>query len=737
MNETQNPERDELAHASAVPQIGALITEFTQAQTDGVCRLNDVATAENVRYNRWPGKSPTADGRRWQAHSSDGKPVTPYDGRPDCEIHLPDEICQAEVDVLMTAHRGAQFGAMTTHVTPLSAAKVAEMRAVAKWCKGAIAEDERDAAELLAQMVTELGWSVINPGWRKRYELVIREVRLPQLLIEVARLLGPPAAQQLGLMIQDPTQETPAVEAVQQLFAHLPKHRARQMVQEWRTQGEATFLDRTLVENRPTLRTLVQGYDYFISGGGGAIQRARGHLVVERFYQADIEALATSNDWHAEFVERAVATAGQYSAYSEGQREKQARDKQDATDLSIEIWTTTVLQFDPETGAAGFYCTTFSPHVQPAAGEPVTEAHYAAHYLLDYAHGRAPFIQARREVIGPALTDSRGVPELVQSDQQVIKTLTDATVARAHLEVDPPLALTGGGWSKMAGGLKPGARHENTMPGTDVKPLVASRGDARPAEVAIERLAAATHRRFALPNTRDGSHPSAWQMRQTRNTARWLATWSEVYTQLVILAYQKLSPWELGQILGRPPRLTVDEIVHHRITLKYDVRALDTEWTQTVLDFLVRLLGIDRGAQMDTSAIITIALPYIDPALVEQVMHDPGEASAALYRRVEQEVGSMMQGNPPQLIEGDASAWMQMQMAFAVLGKNPRYQEILRRDPQVQEHLKTWLQNRQHNVQETQISPQQGRLGVAGRPQQPVRQGNLMQQTDGGMGGQP
>ena len=51
-------------------------------------------------------------------------------------------------------------------------------------------------------------------------------------------------------------------------------------------------------------------------GGGGAggaagkLQKARLHLVVERFHQADLENTAASEGWNEEFVKRAVATAG-------------------------------------------------------------------------------------------------------------------------------------------------------------------------------------------------------------------------------------------------------------------------------------------------------------------------------------------------------------------------------------------------------------------------------------------
>ena len=50
---------------------------------------------------------------------------------------------------------------------------------------------------------------------------------------------------------------------------------------------------------------------------------------------------------------------------------------------------------------------------------------------------------------GPSLDDSRGVAEMVRSDQTIIKKLTDAYLVRAQLEVDPPRAKIGG-WNSIS-----------------------------------------------------------------------------------------------------------------------------------------------------------------------------------------------------------------------------------------------------------------------------------------------
>ena len=716
---------DPLAHASETPNVAALIQEFQDAQQSGPCLPGRIGGAEGVRYNGWAGKSNPPDGCRWQRNAPQGVTVRPFDGCPDTDVQLTDEICEAEIDLDLMAHQMAVLGSASVHTSPLTAAQRAELLAMSRWVQQVIQEDLQDDEELLAQIKAQLGWAVLNPGWLERYELVERTMDLEEALAPVFQTAGPEAARALYTAILDPTLEDQAVMAMGGLLGELPKARVKQVVRDLREHGTATFLDRQLVEKRPTIRTLIPGYNYFVSGATGKIEKARGHLVVERFFQADLEATAADAGWNPEFVEAVKATAGQYSSYSEAMRDKARVTEQGAEDYSIELWTTYVKQFDPETGAAGIYCTTFSPHLEPIRdndGNP--KRFYAHHYLLAYAHGKAPFIEARREVNGPAMDDSRGVPDITRSNQKIIKSLQDAGVLRALLEVDPPRALLGAGWSKTPDKINiPGAVISAGAMGfnSDVKDLSPSKGNPQFAEAAIERIERTTHRQFALPDVE--VHPARWQPRQMRRTRRTLSAWREAYWQLVVLCYQELEIEELAQVIGRWPQLKVEDLLRYRITLTFDARAMDNDWRKDTLQTMVQLLQIDKGGLIDTGLLIQLIGSMTDPTLMDTIVRDPAGASAALYRKVQNDINDIMLGNPPPLVEMDATAGMQLKMAFQVIGQNERYQKVISQDQQIQENLKTYVQNLQHSEQETQISPMQGRLGVAAMPQRPVQKG--------------
>jgi hypothetical protein len=719
---------DPLAHASAIPNIAALIDECELIQQDGMSSLGGIAIAEDTQFNRRSGKSNPPDGKRWQKNAKPSEIVRPYDGAPDSDVHLTDELVLGEVDILMMAAEMAQPRATSVNLSKANASDMAELMAVAAWCGKASADDMRDDLELAAQMTAKLGWSVLNPGWLERWELVERTLDMESFVVEVAQGFGPEAAQALQISILDPTLEAQAIEAVQQLFAWIPKARTKTIVRELRENGTTTFLDRQQGEKRPTLRTLIQGLNYFVMGRASKLSKARGHLVIEMYSQADFENTAASNNWNEEFVERAIASMGKYSTLADGLREQASTDNYETGERYIEIWTTTVYQFDETIKAGGNYFTVFCPHVKPT-GEESAEGDYATHALLAYACG-APFVQSRRMVEGPGMEDSRGVAEMVRGDQAIIKMLQDAIVARGHLEVDPPRAFMGFGGTKVEGWNKPGGMVTSLMPGADVKELGPTRGSPQVGELAIARVESGARRRFALPNTTDGSHPSAWQMRQARIVKRFLSALAEARTQQVVLCYQNLEPWELAEIIGRPPTLTLEDVLKHRVTLSFDVRGLDPDWRTDLITTVGTLMGMDKGGSIDSNKTVQLLGAVFDPTLIGEITRDEAGASAATYRKVMNDISDIMDGNPPPMVEMDASAGMQLKMAMQIIGQNERWQQQLQQDQKAAESLKTYVKNLQHSEQETNISPQQGRLGVAQMPQRPVQKGMATQSPE-------
>jgi len=113
---------DRLAYASETPDIGALIEEGEKAQQNHLCDLHRIQRAESERYQFRDGKD--GSGQLWQKNVSDrSRIVKPWDGCPDPDASLTDEMCENEVDLDLIAMAMGQLGASTSHTTALTAAQ--------------------------------------------------------------------------------------------------------------------------------------------------------------------------------------------------------------------------------------------------------------------------------------------------------------------------------------------------------------------------------------------------------------------------------------------------------------------------------------------------------------------------------------------------------------------------------------------------------------------------------------
>jgi hypothetical protein len=74
---------------------------------------------------------------------------------------------------------------------------------------------------------------------------------------------------------------------------------------------------------------------------------------------------------------------------------------------------------------------------------------YGKHWMLDLGHKHSPFIHLLMEVTGWRPNDSRGVPDLVATNQMEIKQQRDATFIYSQLSITPPLLKSGTVASKL------------------------------------------------------------------------------------------------------------------------------------------------------------------------------------------------------------------------------------------------------------------------------------------------
>lgn len=702
---------DPLAQAAEAPDVAALIQEFDLAMNQGPGRstgnqATDIAVAETTRYNWRAGKS--HDGLLHQKNLPSGVTVRPYDHRPDTDCFLTDETVNAQVDMDMVSLLNSRPKATATHAARLTAKQSAQVQALVRWMRnGPLLKDLVDDGELLSQTKNTAGWAVLQPCWRKRHGLRRETITLEQVQA-LAQQAGPETALgKLPLYIADPTLEAEAVALLRQAYEYLKPATAKRIVRELRATGQTEFLYRELMENGPALKVLLPGITFFCAGETGKLARTRVCFTLDNYSQAELEAMVVDEGWDEEFVQAAIAKAGQSSSGL------YASSRQDTNHRNIEIITSYVRSVD-EDGVTGIYCTVFSKFVNNL---------FAKHFLLDYAHNEYPFIQFRTEVNGLRPNDCRGASEVLRTDQFAAKRAQDAILMDLELSTPSMLKRTGPTMSKLPPEITPGGVW-NGPPGSDLSPMNLTQF-SKPdmAQAVIDRIYRKRDAYFGLPNSEEASHPARWQTRQQRNALRWLIPWGQAFWQLAILCCEEYDQDELAAILGAPPLIDAKLLLKHQIQLQYDMRTLETDYVVELVKALAQfVLPFDRSGTVDMSKFVQWILSSFDPTLADEITTDQAGAANAVYNEVRSEVAWIMQGNEANYTENDPTAGMKLQFLGQILQSNPAYQALLspviqgqqnpKFNPMIFEKMKKYEENLQHSVQETQISPAQGRLGV-------------------------
>jgi hypothetical protein len=106
----------------------------------------------------------------------------------------------------------------------------------------------------------------------------------------------------------------------------------------------------------------------------------------------------------------------------------------------------------------------------------------------------------------------------------------------------------------------------------------------------------------------------------------------------------------------------------------------------------------------------------ISPDAAKELIVANEQASQKMFRDVQTDIGLMLLGNAPALVENDPTAPTRLQLAQQILQQNPKAQQALQGDQIFQQLFQQYVQNLQMSVQQEQ-NKQVGRTGVA--PQGP------------------
>ena len=678
----QSASDPELLYVSKEPDINYLAETYRRTQADLGEWLDRRQRDYDVRNCMWSGKSD--DFKKHSNLSSTGE-VFPWDGASDQEIRMVDNQINKCVAMVMNAARQAHIVATPVESGDIERANVISM--FLRWLINTKMEEFYDQLELGLNHFFEKGL-MCHYVWYDSQELKQQQtIRLDELA---------QALPQIAQAIQDGSMDEELSSAIKDQFK-VSKAKAKGMLRELRKEGSTTIPVTRQVINRPRLKALAPDEDVFWPNYTIDPQEAPYVFHVLHMTPEQLRAKIASEGWDEEFVEKAMElsqhTQRDDTLYNVRQMDEVIRDD----DETIRIVYCYQRLLD-EDDVPGIYCTIMHPDVPDL---------YAKHELLDYAHGKYPFVITKYEQTSKRLYSSRSIPELGEPLQQVMKIETDSMIDRQSLATLPPLEHPLGRPPTKWG---PGVRVPYRTPG-EIRWADTPRFDGGNVEV----------RRYIQEMFDKYFGNFAPGVDQVESQNKQQAVINKVFTHLKYVLEQV---WTLYQQYGPDAeffRVTGMQDVQKfnkgrpgerfDFYLQFDVATQDPQQMLERVKAIAELApALDRSGTLDTEKLLQLAVGQIMPGASEKIIIPKETASQKAVDEERQTIAELVAGVPPNVRPQDAHE-LKMQV-FQQWLSQPDIQQKAQQDPALQERIQTYMQQRQMQIQQKQ-NAEIGRLGAA------------------------
>ena len=211
---------DSLVYATSEPDIPTLTDAYKTCINDLDDYFEQCRRSRDDRKNVWPGKS--EDLRKHGANAF------PWEGACDAEVNVVGERVDTYVALFDQALQRSHIKAFPTSVASLPRAGV--VSSFLKWMRSTYIPDFKGQMELSGNYLLEKGLAVTYVGWKRELRTFLQTVTID----EIAEM-SPELAQMVAAGNSDDT----LADIVQQSFPSLTRRRARKVILDLRTKGEA------------------------------------------------------------------------------------------------------------------------------------------------------------------------------------------------------------------------------------------------------------------------------------------------------------------------------------------------------------------------------------------------------------------------------------------------------------------------------------------------------------------
>jgi hypothetical protein len=662
--------------------------------------------AEEIRYNLWEGQS--RDGRK-HANAQDGKPAFPFEGASDARIRLADMIVNERV-LILTA---AAFRNLP-RVKGLELQNEAlghQLTTLLKWVlKNKLGGQYFREIVKLAQYqeADSPAAAILGVWWEQETALEMRTLTLAEIAQSVQALgLQPEQITALEAQMNDPEQDGETAQALQQLIPHLSDARAKKVVQELRENQEAEFPAPYLKTDQPSVCAYKLYEDIFLPTNTADPQKCRAYFVREWLGEWELRERQISYGYSEEFVTEVLKheAATMFPLYRRNPgmgeftivAEEQTASKEARRGLYEVV--TVVWKAVNEDQIPGIYMLPISGSVDFPAKD---------RELCDYKHGNYMFTFFAREILGSRLLDSRGVPELISTEQQALKLLADSFQDHVQLATLPNIKVPRRR-SKLSLVIGPLKIIKEDRPGdvTYMQPPEYPQGNERQQEEVRRRVDEYWGR------ISENVAPMLTQLHQTGIALNFLTNLTDALTQVLQLCQQYISDEELQMICGDdgiPIARSREEIQgKFAVELTFDPRDLDMDYLKNIVAMIVQILQVDTLNTIQRDKLVQRLFSAIDPNLAAATIRPVEDANQSEVQDEQNNFAKISAGVEPGMVEGGQNFPLRLQTLTDIVQKNPEaYQKLSPVSKEIFDARVKYLQNQQQQIKNAQIGRQVG-----------------------------
>jgi hypothetical protein len=633
-----------------------------------------------VRFCQWNGQS--TDGRKHK--TALGKDPFPFENASDTRVRLADKIIQEHVQEYVTA-------AMRSHPRVIGtgsedARQAAAISNLLRWLvNNQWGEAYRAELELLGQWMEGDTPAVAICGvwWKRELAVQPREVTLEDVmeayrerLEAMAEETGEDvegAAEELVDVMTSPGRQEEFEALLTGLYPQFDAKRIRKAVRELQEDGTTELPMPYVCGNYPEIEALRLYEDVFFRANVRSVQAAPAVFLRRWMTKAQVIERAEREEWKPAFVNELLGNDPEdqgkmgLSAFDDETLFEETTSLgspfavQERDGLYEVIWAYT--RQANRDGYLGVFQTIFSGSCATAA---------TGRKLLDYRHGKFPFVDFPRERLTRRLCDSRSISELVLTDQNSLKLVNDSIEDHVQVTTNPPIKKPRGS-AKFQQFLTPFGEIEELSARQPIEFL--KRPDYP--------KAASDHRDYIMVQVDDymgRQNPALPEARsevaQQFRVDRFLGCLKEALTQALQLCQQWMTDEDLMRVakttfVGR----SVEEIQgKFDLQLYCDMRDMDHEHIQKKGELLLKYLRpMDAKGELPWGDIARNMIEAIDPHWAD--MLPPAEENQKRIRDEEDaallKILAGIEPDMPEMIEAPDMRLALLQERLAPRMQNP------------------------------------------------------------------